>query len=241
MMKLKKSFVAVALATALAVPLSVSAAPVVELALVVDASGSISPSNWALQMQGYANAVNSVLPTDGSVAVSVIRFAQTASVVYNMTTIADAAARDALSNFLTGLSQSGDGNLTCISCGIFQAEGTFSGSATRSIIDVSTDGFWNVGVNPAGPSDTVGTSAWAVEVGKATVVNAIGIGINTAPDFAYGPGSFSLLAADFQEFGPLIAQKIQRETSQVPEPGTLALLGIGLAGLGALRRRKLQA
>lgn len=235
MNKIKQALAAFSLVAAVAVPVSTQAAPI-ELALVVDASGSISSSAWQLQMQGYANALAAVLPADGTVAVSVIRFGQTASVVRSMTDITDATALNSLTSFFLGLSQSGNGSMTCISCGIIQANSTFSSDPGRKIIDVSTDGAWNVGVNPAGSAATVGTSAWAVENGNADVVNAIGIGLDV--NFNYGPGSFNMKAADFAAFEAALTAKLQREiTGQVPVPGVLALVGIGLLGLGLARRR----
>src|SRR5690606_17748585 len=100
----------------------------IELALVLDASGSISSANWNLQRNAYANALGSILPTDGSVAVSVIRFAEDATVVRDLTTISSTADRDALTSFFTSLSQSGNGFTTCISCGIEEAESTLTGT-----------------------------------------------------------------------------------------------------------------
>ncbi|WP_162914962.1 DUF1194 domain-containing protein [Desertibaculum subflavum] len=220
-----------------------SAVPVaLELALVVDASGSISSSNWNLQMTGYHNALTSVLPTDGSVAVSVIRFATNASVVRSMTQINSAGDRDALADFFLTLSQSGNGNSTCISCGIFSGEGTLdSDPLTKGVIDVSTDGEWNTGVDPNGPAGTSGTAEWAV-ANDADVVNALGIGTGTAPNFAHGPGSFSLLADSFADFEATLRTKLLRETGQdVPEPAALAMFGAMLVGLGALGRRRRRA
>lgn len=233
--ELRRMLAAAGFATASAVaPLSASAAPI-ELALVLDASGSISSTNWTLQTQAYANALTGLLPTDGSVAVSVIRFGSSASVVRGLTTIDSATALSDLASFFTGLSQSGNGSSTCISCGIFEANGTFSSDAGRKIIDVSTDGGWNTGTNPAGGAGTSGTSAWAVENGNATVVNAIGIGIT--PNFAYGPNSFNMTAPNFAAFEESLTLKLQREIGQVPVPGGLALIGIGLVGIAVSRRK----
>lgn len=237
---LRKLLGAAAVALSIGVAPQANAVPI-ELALVLDASGSISGANWDLQRDAYAGALAAVLPADGTIAVSVIRFANTATVVRPMTVINNAADLAALSTFFTTLSQSGNGSSTCISCGIIQAEGTFTGTATvRSVIDVSTDGEWNTGVNPAGPAGTAGTSAWAV-ANDADVVNALGIGTATAPNFASGPGSFSLLAPNFAAFQSTLETKLRRETGggTTPEPQTLALLAmVAMIGAYTLKKRR---
>lgn len=198
----------------------------IELALVLDASSSITPADWGLQVNGHASAVLAAVPTDGSVAISVIEFATTAAVVRPLTTINNASDLNALATFFSSLAQTtGD---TCISCALVSAEGTFTGLAQRSVIDVSTDGEWTVGVNPAGPAATAGTSQWAV-ANDADVVNVIGIGPSAVVNWNFGPGSFNLTSATFNDFQVTLTTKLRREIAAVPEPATLLLLGSGLA------------
>jgi len=224
---------AAAAACALAFTPAAQAVPI-ELALVLDASGSINSTEWNLQRNAYSNALASVVPIDGSVAISVVRFATTASVVRPLTVISSAADRTALSDFFDTLAQSGNGGNTCISCGILTGEGTLTGTADRSLIDVSTDGVFNVGVNPAGPAGTAGTAEWAV-ANDADAVNALGIGV--MPNFAAGAGSFNMSAPDFAAFETALTDKLRRETGTVPEPGSVALL-LAALGLGAMGRRR---
>ena len=55
------------------------------------------------------------------------------------------------------------------------------------------------------------------------------------------PSGFVVTAAGFDDFQRAVEQKLLIETgpgNQIPLPGTLALLGLGVVGLAAVRKRR---
>lgn len=224
------------------------------IGLVIDGSGSISPSDFALQRDAYASVLSdpSVVPADGSVVVYVNQFSTNVERVWGPSgavRIQSEADRTSLVNAIQGMTQLG-GN-TNIGDGILEAVFTLDAflgfrlefmpflfaDDFRALIDVSTDGQWNEGFDPADIAlDAVNGDLFAVD----TIFDQINcLGIGSAADCSWIPtGSFSIGAAGFADFESALRLKLGRELGTVPAPATIALFGLGLVGLGAMRRRR---
>lgn len=227
---MKKTLATAMVSASLAISAGAAHALPIGLALVLDQSGSISPANWTLQKDAYANVLNSsLIPTDSSLVIGVWKFSNTVQEVFAPTLIADAASKSALVTAINGMSQSG-GN-TAIGTAVTTAADAFVsfglGGLEKVVIDVSTDGVSNAGTNPTLASN-----------------NALAAGIDAVNCLAIGGGascnwnplsSLDFTAATFADFERTLRVKIATETNQVPEPVTLGLVGLGLAGIGMAR------
>lgn len=210
-----------------------SAAPIA-LALVIDGSGSISSGNFATQKSGYINALNNVLPANGSVAVGVYQFSSFAQVEFSFQVINNAADLLALTNAIGSMNQLFGG--TNIGAGIDLAASemnTFGyANLEKAIIDVSTDGVSSG--TPLTNANNFVTAASATISGEGNV-NCLGIGGSANCSFIAGPNSF-FINATFDNLQEALETKIVQEVG-IPEPGALALFGLGVIGLGFARRR----
>ena len=219
-----------------------------ELALLVDVSGSVTATEFNLQRQGYVDAFNSAaiqaaFQSGRSAGITLIYWSgatqQTQAVGWTL--VNSAASSAAFANLIAATSQPLGGQTAIGSAINFVTPqfATNSFTGVRNIIDVSGDGATNDGANTLAARNAA-LAAGINQINGLPILGETGLLAFYQNNVQGGVGSFTTPAASFADFGAAVQTKIGREiTGGVPEPTTWAMMVMGFGALGfALRRRR---
>jgi len=242
---------------AAALPVAASA-QTLELSLVIDGTGSISASDFDLQLEGYRTAFNDatirnrINAASGGIWVEVVQFgsAQTnpdsADIRLEFAGLLnDNTSIDSFRSSLLGISQIG-GNTPLFEAVVFAADSLGSNgiNAGERIIDVSSDGLNDFDAS----STTLADANAAIFNNNIDVVNTLAVGAfdpTELDNLSDSTGGTDFVAADFgTDFDDILLTKIEEEiiTTGVPEPSTYGIFGaLVLGSLIGYRRFKARA
>ena len=248
-----------ALAIAFASLASYAAPLTTQLGFLIDASGSIGTQNFNTMRSGYATAL-AALPTDGTIELTVVTFASGTATVVAPTIVTSATLPSIITSINNMLYTGGS---TATNLGINAITGLMTGSGNfnrnlNSMINIATDGVPNstsLAITAAVNAENAGIDALTAEAiggfnasflrdlvfspvngpcaGRGTL-----LAINSEPPNPMTSNPWVLPVNSFDDFPTAINAKVQASVGNVPEPGVLTLLALGLVGLGFARRNR---
>jgi hypothetical protein len=253
---------ACAVAAAALAPLSASAGTV-QLGFILDGSGSLTSSEWDIIRDGLSTAIGSLIPVGGATTyeISIVSFSSAALTTINVNSfvVDSLAARSSLAaTILTLPYQNGPATnytsafnamRTALTDGVGTAGFVTAATAQASYVNFATDGDQNqdTALFPAARANLIsagvdnisiegiGVSASAANFMRTSVCHPLPCDSTSPYDFP--TAGFYIGVANATEYSAAIGNKIRTVTGTVPEPGSLALVGLALAGLGFAHRR----